>query len=218
MKKCLLSAGLLLTISASFGQSRRPVLIGIDVLKPIVSLVTPNRPAFRLMEAALKLPLPNQRFLSIVGGYGQFNSDVMYRNVFMNAQGPYLKIGSEIFIERNVVLGWHGLAALSHESATYFFNGPVFGDYTALAFDRRRVAVGGEGFVSYQRILSRRWVIRGTGRVILAGLLGPRNDQLPIRFVPGIGLAAGDPAVYSVGFGVHLFYRTNPNPSVNVPK
>lgn len=218
MRTCLLAAGLFLTLSVGFGQSRRPVLIGLDVLKPIVSLATPNRPALRLAEIALKLPIPNRHFLSVIGGYGQFNSDVMYRNVFMNVRGPYIKIGSETFIERNVAIGWHGLAALSHESATYFFNGPTFGDYTALAFDRRRVAVGGEGFISYQRVLSRRWVMRGTGRVMLAGLFGSRHDKLPVRFVPGIGLAAGDPAVYSVGFGVHLFYRTNPNPSVSTPK
>ena len=203
-------------LSTGFGQTKRPVLIGIDIAKPILSLITPNRPAFRLAEATLKIPAPNQRFLSFVAGYGQLRSGAAYRNTFTDAQGVYLKIGSEQFVYTHVAIGWHGLAALTHESATYFFSGPTFGDYSAPAYDRRRVAVGLEGFASYQRVLSKRWVGRITGRITAAGLLGPRNSDVPIRFVPGVGIVTGDSPAYSVGLGVHLLYRTNPAPSASL--
>lgn len=223
MKTTIRLAALLLICSAGFGQTIRPVLIGIDVAKPLLSLVTPNRPAFRrsafrLAEATVKLPVSRERYLSLAVGYGQLRTDFVYRNVLMNLRGVYVKAGTEKFQRGGLLVGWHGLAAISHESASYSFQGPTFGDYTATAFDHRRVAVGVEGILGYQRTVSNRLLMRVAGRATLAGLLGPRPENIAVVFVPGVGLAAGDPAVYSLGLGVFLFYRTNPRPVAGSPE
>lgn len=199
---------------SSSGQSKRPVLMGIDVAKPLLSLVTPSRPAFRLAEITLKVPIPEGRYLSVVAGYGRMRSDTIFRNVIMDLRGVYLKAGIERFQSDGLVTGWHGLVALSHEWASYSFRGPAFGDYRATAFDRRRVAVGLEGFVGYQRSLSNRLLFRVSGRATAAGLLGPNASNVPVVFVPGVGLSAGNAVTFGVGLGVHLFYRTNPRPTV----
>ena len=212
MKTTIRAAALLLIASVCFGQTMRPVLIGIDVAKPLLSLVTPNRPAFRLGEMTIKLPVSRERYLSLVGGYGQLHTNFIYRNVLMNLRGGYVKAGTEKFQRGGLLVGWHGLAAITHESASYSFQGPTFGDYMVTAFNRRRVAVGVEGILGYQQTMSNRLLMRVAGRATLAGLLGPRPDNMDVVFVPGVGLAAGDPAVYSLGLGVFLFYRTNPRP------
>lgn len=194
---------------------QRPVLIGIDVAKPVLSLIGPYRTAFRLGEATVKLPIARNRYLSIVAGYGQVHSDTIYRNIRMKLSGPYLKIGTEQFISGGILIGWHGMAALTQETATYFFRGTTFGDYVVTAFDRQRVVVGAEGFLGYQRTLSDRLIFRVSGRGTVAGLFGSQSKNEPtVLFVPGVGLASGDPFVASVGLGLHLFYRTNPRPAV----
>lgn len=218
MKTTIRLAVLLLITSVGFGQTIRPVLIGIDVAKPLLSLVTPNRPAFRLAEATIKLPISQERYLSVAGGYGQLHTDFIYRNVRMNLRGGYVKAGTEKFQRSGLLVGWHGLAAITHESASYSFQGPTFGDYAVTAFERRRVAVGVEGVLGYQRTLSNRLLMRVAGRATMAGLLGPRPDNIAVVFVPGVGLAAGDPAVYSLGLGVFLFYRTNPRAVAGSPE
>ena len=218
MKATLLAAGLTLMLSVGFAQTIRPVLIGLDVAKPLLSLVTPNLPAFRLAEVTVKRPISRERYLSLVGGYGQMRTDLIYRNVLMDLRGGYVKVGTEKFRRGGLLVGWHGLASLAHESALYSFQGPTFGDYVASAFDRRRVAVGVEGFLGYQRTVFNRLLMRVSGRATLAGLLGPHQNNMPVMFVPGVGLAAGDPAVYSLGLGVFLSYRTNPRSVAGSPE
>lgn len=208
-----------LIVQAGFGQSvQRPVLIGIDVAKPVLSLATPSRPAFRLGEGAVKIPIVKNRYLSIVAGYGQLRSDTIYRNVTMNLRGTYLKVGTEKFLNGGMLIGWHGLVALSKETALYKFGGTTFGDYVATAYDRQRVGVGVEGYLGYQRTLSDHLIVSVSGRVTGAGMLGSRARNEPaVVFVPGVGLAVGDPVVVGFGLGLHLFYRTNPR-SVAVPE
>ena len=202
----------------AFGQAtrqsvQRPVLIGIDIAKPVLSLVSPYRTMFRLGEVVVKLPITKNRYLSIVAGYGKIYSDTVYRNVKMQISGPYLKIGTERYMSGRFLVGWHGMTALTNETATYSFHGPTFGDYVIKAFDRQRVVVGAEGFLGYQRTLSNRLIFRVSGRATVAGLLGSNTkDQPPVLFVPGVGMPLGDPFVCSLGMGLHLFYRTNPRP------
>lgn len=98
-------ATLLLFSFTCFGQTTRPVLIGLDVAKPLLSLVTPNRPAFRLAEATIKVPILRERYLSAVGGYGAYRSNPAFRNVLIDAQGLYLKIGAERFSSAGLLVG-----------------------------------------------------------------------------------------------------------------
>jgi len=137
----------------------------------------------------------------------------MYRNILMKLSGPYLKIGTERFMPGGFLLGWHGMAALTRETATYSFRGPTFGEYVATAFDRQRVVVGMEGFFGYQQTLSDRLIFRVSGRATVAGLFGTRSKNEPaVLFVPGVGVALGDPVAVGFGLGLHVFYRTNPRP------
>lgn len=207
MKKPLLTAGLLLLFTLSHGQTKLPVLFGIDVLKPLLFLVKPNQASFRLAEATVKIPLPSTRYLSVVAGYGQLQSGLVYRNMWLNNRGYYLKVGTETQSERGLVMGWHGLAALANETGTYQFDGPTFGNYVAAVPERHRLAVGVEGVLGHQFSLSDRLLMRVSGRVTTAVMLGSRADERPTHFVPGIGQVAGNALVYSVGLGLHLFYQ-----------
>lgn len=211
MKTRVLTAGLMLLFSVSFGQTKRPVLVGIDVLKPILSAVTPNRPAYRLAEVTLRIPMTTN-YLSIVGGYGQLKSDTVFRNTLLYNRGYYLKVGIESPAKRGLVLGWHGLMAMCHESGSYSFKGYTFGDYTAPIAERQRIAIGFEGFIAYQTSLSERLLFQVSGRATIAGLVGPKDDERPAYFVPGVGNEAGDPLVYSLGLGLHLFYQIPARP------
>ena len=207
MKRALLTAGLMLLSTLSFGQTKPPVLIGIDVLKPLLLLVKPNQASFRLVEATVKIPLPATRYLSVVAGYGQLRSGLVYRNMLLNNRGYYLKIGTETLSKRGLVMGWHGLAALSNETGMYTFDGPTFGNYVATVPERQRLALGVEGVLGYQFLLSDRLSLRVSGRVTTAVMIGPRADERPTHFVAGIGQVSGDALVYSVGLGLHLFYQ-----------
>ena len=199
---------LLLALPICVGQPTRPVLIGLDVLKPIFSLATPHRPAYQLAEASMKIPLATNH-LSITGGYGQLRSGTIHRNVLLDTQGYYLKVGIENspLSKKGIILGWNALIATCHETGTYSFGGPVFGDYVAPVPERRRVAVGLEGVSSHQFFSTKRIALRISGRATIATLLGPKPDDLPAYFVPGFGHVAGDPVVYSIGLGLHLFYQ-----------
>ncbi|MFD2570914.1 hypothetical protein ACFSUS_09740 [Spirosoma soli] len=212
MKRFILGIVLLLVTLPGLGQTKSPLLIGIDVLKPVLSVATPNRPAFRLAELTVKVPRQYGSYLSVVGGYGQMRSDTTFRNVLMNLQGGYLKVGVESVTERGFIKGFHGLAAFSNESADYVFSGPNFGDYRAIALRQNRVAVGIEGFLAHQTPLSKRFLLRMSARATLAGMVGNRTDKIPVVFAPGVGLVTGDPIMYSVGVGVHLLYQTNTRP------
>ncbi|GAB4027005.1 hypothetical protein [Spirosoma koreense] len=196
----------LLTGFTVSGQTARPVLVGFDILKPVLSLATPNRPAFRLLEASVKLPQTN-RYFSITVGYGLFRSDTIYRNILLDTRGYYLKAGRETIRSSGWVVGWNGLIATCHESGTYSFRGPVFGDYVAPIPERSRLAVGLEGVAGYQTRLSQSLQLRLSGRITTAVLFGSKPSDMPAYFVPGMGLTAGDPVVYTVGLGVHLFYQ-----------
>ncbi len=207
MKRPLLTAGLLLLFTMSFGQTKPPVLVGIDVLKPLLLLVNPNQASFRLAEATVKIPLLSTRYLSVVAGYGQLRSGLVYRNMLLNNRGYYLKVGTETQSKRGLVLGWHGLAALSNETGTYVFDGPTFGNYVGAVPERQRLALGVEGVLGHQFSLSDRLSLRVSGRVTTAVMVGPRADERPTHFVPGIGQVSGDALVYSVGLGLHLFYQ-----------
>jgi len=203
----------------AIGQSvQRPVLIGIDVAKPVLSLVTPDRPQFRLAEATVKIPIAKGRYLSIMGGYGSLNSDAVSRTVLINAQGGYAKLGTEKIHPDGLVTGWHGLVSSVHEQGALLFKGPVFGDYSEPTFTRQRVSVGFEGHLGYQRTLSNHLIFRVSGRVGMAGLFGNRVDDIKAVFVPGLGYVIGDPVVVGFGLGLHLFFRTNPRPvAVSLP-
>ncbi|MBC7569827.1 MAG: hypothetical protein H7319_08860 [Spirosoma sp.] len=207
----------LITLTA-FGQTKRqsvqrPVLIGVDIAKPVLSLISPYRTAFRLGEVTVKVPIAGNRYLSVVAGYGQARSDTIYRNIRMKLSGPYLKIGTERLMSSGLLVGWHGMTALTQETATYSYRGPTFGDYVVTAFDRQRVVVGMEGFFGYQQTLSDRLIFRVSGRATVAGLFGTRSKNEPaVLFVPGVGVALGDPVAVGFGLGLHVFYRTNPRP------
>ena len=207
MKRTLFTTGLMLLFTLSYGQTNRPVLIGIDVLKPVLLLVKPNQASFRLAEATVKIPLQSSRYLSIVGGYGQLHSGLVYRNMLLNNRGYYLKIGTETQSGRGLVMGWHGLAALANETGTFVFYGLTFGNFVGAVPQRQRLAVGVEGILGHQFSLSDRFSLRVSGRVTTALMLGSRADERPAHFVPGIGLVSGDALVYSVGLGLHLFYQ-----------
>lgn len=196
----------------AIGQSVRPVLIGLDVAKPVLSLVTPNRPAFRLAEATVKIPISGNRYLSVVGGYGSLASNAFSRTVLVDSRGYYVKLGLEKLHPNGIVTGWHGLVSSTWEQGAFLFKGPVFGDYSEKTFTRYRVAIGIEGHLGYQHTLSKRLIYRVSGRVSGAGLLGSRVSDIKAVFVPGIGYAVNDPVAIGLGLGLHLFYRTNPRP------
>lgn len=208
MKKAILTTGLMLLFTLCFGQTKLPVLVGVDVFKPLLWLARPNQASFRLAEATVKIPLPSTHYLSVVAGYGQLLSGPVYRNMRLNNRGYYLKVGTETGSKRGLVMGWHGLAALSSETGTYQFDGPTFGNYVAAVPARQRLAVGVEGVLGHQFSLSDRLSMRVSGRVTTALILGPRADERPTHFVAGIGQVAGSGVLlYSVGLGLHLFYQ-----------
>ncbi len=212
MKQTLLSLVLACLTLPVLAQPGRPVLIGIDVAKPVLSLLSPNRPAFRLAETTVKIPIKKSRYLSIVGGYGSFASGAVSRTVLFDTQGGYVKVGLERPHSDGLTLGWHGLVSRSSEQTAFLFQGPVFGDYSEPTFTRQRMAVGVEGHLGYQHTLSNRLIFRVSGRVGAAGLFGNRVDEIKAVFVPGLGYVVGDPFVVGFGMGLHLFYRTNPRP------
>lgn len=214
MKKTVLTAGLMLLFTMSYSQTKQPVLIGVDLLKPILSLATPNQPAYRLAEATIRIPL-NANYLSISAGYSCLHSDIIYRNILLNTQGYYLKIGQEAHppSRKGLVLGWNGLISTCRETGTYSFSGPTFGDYVAPIPERRRVAIGFEGTLGYQFPLSQRLLLHLSGRVTAAALLGSKMGEVRAYFVPGIGHTFSDPLVYSVGLGLHLLYQIQPRSS-----
>ena len=218
MNRLLRIAVLLLLSGMGFGQTIRPVLIGIDVAKPFLSLLTPNRPAYRLGEMTLKTPISRERYLSLAGGYGAMYTSPAFRNVLIDSRGIYLKIGTEQFKSGGLAIGWHGLLTMTRESASYSFQGPTFGNLEGSVYDRRRVGVGVEGVIVYQRTLSTRLLMRVSGRATVAGMFGPRHEEIPAAFVPGVGQVAGDPVVYGLGFGLFLLYRINPRAPVSSPR
>ncbi len=207
----------MLFLATGYGvQAQRPILIGIDVAKPVLLLLTPSRPAFRLAEATAKFPLTGNRFVSVVVGYGQLRSDTVFRNVLIDGGGGYLKIGSEGVKPGGLVIGWHALASLSRETGTYTFRGPVFGDYSQQAFRRNRFLVGAEGLLGHQWPLSKNFSLRATGRITVGFQPQPNGDgEPPSIFMPGIGPLVGHSLVGSVGIGVHLLYQINRQLSSN---
>ncbi|MCX6219047.1 hypothetical protein [Spirosoma sp.] len=212
MKSRLLGIGLLLASSVSFGQNRPSALIGVDVLKPLFSVVRPGHNAYRLAEATVKIPL-RTNYLSITGGYTSIQSDTIFRNMRLHDEGYYLKIGVENVGPGGLVLGWHGLAAIYRQSGTYFFKGTTFGDYESPISNRTNAAIGVEGLLGHQMTLSSRFSLRLTGRITTAALFGPKDGGVPAYFVPGIGHVAGNSLVYSVGVGIHLLYQLHPRPT-----
>lgn len=212
MKSRLLGIGLLLAYSVSFGQNRPSVLIGLDVLKPVFSVVRPSHNVYRLAEATIKIPL-STNYLSIAGGYASLQSDTIFRNMRLHDEGYYLKIGVENVGPGGLVLGCQGLVSLYRQSGTYFFKGTTFGDYESPIPNQADAAIGVEGLLGHQMELSPRFTLRLTGRITTAALFGPKDGGVPPYFVPGIGHVAGNSLVYSVGVGIHLLYQLHPRPT-----
>jgi hypothetical protein len=207
MKSCLLVVGLLLYSISSFAQTDRPILVGIDVLKPALLLATPNRTLFRLAEATIKIPNASGRYLSLMAGYGECHSGVIYRNVKLDTYGYYVKIGTEPGKQLGFTASWNSLIGFVHEDGNYTFQGPTFGDYLAPIPARNRAVIGFEGILAHQFRLSESLLLRLSGRLTPALLIGPKEDKVNAYFIPGIGLVAGDPLVCGVGIGLHLFVK-----------
>lgn len=190
-------------------QTKRPVLIGVDATK-LVLTATNGWPLFRqavLLEPTLKIPLRNST-LTVQPGYARTVTQTVFRNINQGYEGIYLKVGAEKMKGKALIVGWQGFLSVYEQGGTFTFPGATFGEYVGSLPTQTKAVVGVEPHIGGIINLSNRFELRPSARLGVGATIGYRSSDPPSVYVPGLGASTGRTFSVSIGFGVQLLYRT----------
>lgn len=189
-----------------------PVYLGLDVVKGIPSYVFPDKYFIRntmIIEPYVRFNTQKPRRSILIGaGYasGHSKTDTSRQISNQKFSGVYFKVGFEKKnIRMPMSIGIGPILSIAGFKANYQFKGPTFGDYKATFRDNKNLAIGAEGYMTYDLPLSERFSLRFLGRAVIAARTG---GTISPDYYPGIGYTRDlQKFLFSGGFTTQLFFR-----------
>ena len=189
-----------------------PVYLGLDVVKGIPSYIFPDQYFIRktvIIEPYVRFSMQKPRRSMLIGaGFASGNSkkDTSLQVSDQKFQGVYFKVGFEKKNKnRPMSIGIGPILSIAGFKGNYHFKGPAFGDYHATFSDKKNIAFGAEGYMTYDLPLNKKFSLRFLARSVIA--MRTRGTISP-DYYPGIGYTREmQKFLFSGGFTTQLFFR-----------
>lgn len=213
MKNRLLALLFVCLIGSAFAQDslRRPVYVGVDLLKNVWPLLSvyPDLRSVTVVEPTVLIQL-NQphHHVYVTPGFARFRESAApaVSSAQLSGQGYFLRVGVEKR-RRRIGFGGGSIVTTWRDRGMYRLKGSYFGDYVGIIPPKSHVAVGGEGFVVCWLPLGKRFATRLQYRgTVLAPYSGRGERPAPV-YLPGVGLNSGNSWKASSSLSAQLLYR-----------
>ncbi|MDQ6477604.1 hypothetical protein [Dyadobacter sp. LHD-138] len=189
-----------------------PVYLGLDIVKGIPSYILPDQYFIRktvIIEPYVRFNTQKTRRSMLIGaGFASGNSktDTALQISNQKFQGVYFKVGFEKKNRtRPMSIGIGPILSIAGFKGNYHFKGATFGDYNATFYDKKNIAFGAEGYMTYDLPLNKKFSLRFLARSVIA--MRTRGTISP-DYYPGIGHTRYmQKFLVSGGFTTQLFFR-----------
>lgn len=189
-----------------------PVYLGLDVVKGIPSYIFPDQYFIRntmIIEPYVRFNTQKPRRSMLIGaGYasGHSKTDTSLQISNQKFSGVYFKVGFEKKNRtRPMSIGIGPILSIAGFKGNYHFKGATFGDYNATFYDKKNIAFGAEGYMTYDLPLSEKFSLRFLARSVIA--MRTRGTISP-DYYPGIGYTRDlQKFLFSGGLTTQLFFR-----------
>jgi len=192
--------------------SKADVYIGLDVLQSLPSYIFGKKYFIQntlVIEPVIrfKAGAKARKYFLVSPGFttGSTNKNTTEFISYEKFQGVYLRLGYEA--ENADIpgsIGFGPVISFTSFKGRYKFEGPVFGDYEGNFTDKNNVAVGINGFVTYNVKLHKKLFLR----FLLQGTISARKGIINPYYYPGLGYTKGNATImFSPGITAQLFYK-----------
>lgn len=190
---------------------KREIHIGLDIFQSIPPFLIGKKYFIQnaiIIEPSIRIEgkRPRKSFVFSPGFTSGSTNKNSYEFIsYEKFQGFYMKMGYET---RNanvpMSIGFGPVISFASFKGRYKFEGPAFGDYEGDFTKEKNVAIGMNGYLTYDLKFSEKMFMR----FLLQGTVAFRNGKINPYYYPGLGRFLGlDKLFFSPGLTAQLYFK-----------